>query len=188
MHAEDTVNVGLVPNTYLYMGLAAKPRVGVYVFPLREDAANGIERLFGSSFPCKVEEIDDGAVELAKAKIIAADILRHLGAGSGNDRLKTCVCRFHGMDTIGTDEVQAEPGVDHGADNEWLDFPAFLFQNSVGVLLGPFESSIRIGLPKIDSRSEPVVGVLAWAERLVQEQPFTRLLVTAVIPKNKGCR
>jgi hypothetical protein len=185
MHSEDTVNVGSISDAYLDVRLAAKPGIGVYVFPLGKNATDGIERLVAGLFPCKMEEIDDCAVELAKTKIVAAGILRHLRAGGGDDPLKTCICRFHGMDAIGTDEVQAESGIDHSTDNERFDLSAALFQDSVCALFRPLQSPIRVGFPKIDPGSEPVIGVFTRLEGFVQKQTFTCLPIAAVISENK---
>jgi hypothetical protein len=41
------------------------------------------------------------------------------------------------MDAIRTNEVQAESWIDHGADDERLDLPSFLFQDSVRTLFRP---------------------------------------------------
>lgn len=157
------------------------------MLPFGEDAANRIEGLFTGTFSRQMQEIDHGAVEFAKTKIGTADVLRHLGAGSGNDRLETCIRFFNSVDAIGTDEVQAEPGVNHCADNEWLDPSAFPLQNSVGSLVSPLQSSIGIRLPEVNPRSEPVVVVLAWLKGLIEKQAFAGLPVAAVVAKNKSC-
>jgi hypothetical protein len=46
------------------------------------------------------------------------------------------------MDAIGADEVHAESGIDRRSDHEWIDRPAFLFQDAVSALLGPLESLV----------------------------------------------
>ena len=131
LYAKNAVNIGRVPHAYLDVSFATKSRVGVNVFPLREDSANGIEGLVPGFFAREMEEVDDGTVEFTETKIVAANILRQLRAGGGDDRLKTCVSFLHGMNAIGADEVQTESRVDHGADHERLDFPAFVFQDSI---------------------------------------------------------
>jgi hypothetical protein len=138
------VYVGLVPDTNLDVGLAAEPRVRVDVFALREDAANGIEGFLAGFLSREMEEVDNGAVELAEKKVIAADVLRHLGARGGNDRLKTCVCLLHGVDSIGADEVQAKSGIDHGAADEGLDVPGLFFHDSICAVLSPFQGSVGV--------------------------------------------
>lgn len=144
MHPEDAVDIVLVPHAYLDVSLAAKSRVGVDVFSFCENSANGIEGFVSGTFACEMEEVDDGAVEFTETKIVAANIFRHLRAGGGDDRLKTCVGLFHGMNAIGADEVQTESGVDHCADHEWLDFPTFVFQDSICALPSPFKGSVRV--------------------------------------------
>lgn len=91
-----------------------------------------------------MKEVDDGAVEFTETKIVAPNILRHLRTRGGDDRLKICVSFLYGMNAIGADEVQTESGVDHGADNERLDFPAFVFQDSICAIPSPFESSVGV--------------------------------------------
>ena len=80
MNTEDAVNILLVAETDLDVGIAAKPGVGVNVLSLGEDAPNSIEGLFSCLFPRKMEEVDDRAIEFAKTEAGATDILRHLGA------------------------------------------------------------------------------------------------------------
>lgn len=77
------MNVLFVTDTYLDVSLAAKPGIGVNVLSFGEDAPNGIEGLFSGLFPRKMEEVDNRAIEFAKAEVSAADILRHLGARGG---------------------------------------------------------------------------------------------------------
>lgn len=91
-----------------------------------------------------MEEVDDGAVEFTETKIVATNILRHLRAGGGDDRLKTCVSLLHGVNAVGADEVQTESRVDHGADNKRLKFPAFVFQVSICAVPSPFQGPVGV--------------------------------------------
>ena len=187
MHAEDAVNVRLVPNADLDVSLAAKSGVGVNVLPLREDPSNCVEGLLSRPLPSKMKKVDDRAVEFAKAEIGAAHILRYLSTGGGDDRLEASIRCFNGMDAVGTDKVQAESGVDHCADHEWLYLPAFLLEDSLCPFVSPFESPIRVCFPEVDPGAEPIVVVLAGLKSLIREQTFARFAVTAVIAKNEGC-
>ncbi len=69
MYAKDPMNIDLVPDAYLDMSLAAKSRVGVDVFSLGEDSADGIEGLVPGSFAREMKEVDDGAVEFTETKL-----------------------------------------------------------------------------------------------------------------------
>jgi hypothetical protein len=100
------------------------------VFSLREDSADGIEGLISGFFAREMEEVDDGAVKFTETKIVAANILRHLRTGGGDNGLKACVSFLH-MNAIGADKVQTESRVDHGTDHKRLDFPVFVFQDSI---------------------------------------------------------
>jgi hypothetical protein len=144
MYAKDPMNIGLVPDAYLDVSLAAKSRVSVDVFSLCEDSADGIEVLVPGFFTREMEEVDDGAVEFAETKIVATNILRHLRSGGGDDGLKTLVSLLHGMNAIGADEVQTESRVDHGTDNEWLDIAAFVFQDSICTIARPFQGPVGV--------------------------------------------
>lgn len=117
---------------------------------LRKDSADGIEGLIPGFFAREMEEVDYGAVEFTETKIVATNILRRLRPGRGDNGLKTCVSLLHGMNAIGADEVQTESGVDHGADNEWLDFPTIVFQDSICALPSPFKGPVGVRFPEID--------------------------------------
>jgi len=97
-----------------------------------------------------MEKIDDGAVELAKKKVVSTDILRHLGARGSNHRLKICVRLFYRVDPIGADEIEAESGIDDGSHDERFGFPAFVFQDSIRALLGPLPGSVGICFPEVN--------------------------------------
>lgn len=187
MHAEDAVNVRLVPDADLDVGLAAKSGVGVNVLPLGKDASNGVEGLLSRPLPRKMKKVDNRTVEFAKAEIGAANILRYLSTGGGDDRLEASIRCFDGMDTVGTDKVQAESGVDYCADHEWLYLPAFLLEDSLCPFVSPFESPIRVCFPEVDPGAEPIVVIFARLKSLIREQTFARFAVTAVIAKNEGC-
>lgn len=105
MHAKDAVDVRLVPNANLDMCLATKPGVSVNVLTFGKDPANSVEWLFFGPVSREMKKVDDRAIQLAKTEVGATDILRHLGAGDGNDRLETSISLFNGMNAIGTDEV-----------------------------------------------------------------------------------
>lgn len=79
MHAEDAVNVRLISDTNLDVRLVTKSRVDVNMFAFRKNAANCIKRVLAILFSGEMDEVDYGAVEFAKIKIIAAEILWHLG-------------------------------------------------------------------------------------------------------------
>jgi hypothetical protein len=109
-----------------------------------------------------MEKINDGAVELAKKKVVSADILRYLGAGGRNHRLKTCVRLLDCVNPVRADEIQAKSGIDDGSHHERVNFPALIFQDFIRALLGPLPGSVGIGFPEVNPRTEPIVAVLAW--------------------------
>lgn len=85
------MDIGLVRHAYLDVSFAAKSRVGVDVFSLREDSAHDIEGLVPGLFAREMEEVDDGA------------------------------------------------------DNERLEFPAFVFQDSICAIPSQFGGPVGTG-------------------------------------------
>ena len=45
------------------------------------------------------------------------------------------------------------------------------------------QTSLRIGLPEINSWTKPIILVVAWAERVAAQEPFSDLPVATVIAK-----
>lgn len=98
--AEDALDGAGVADADLNVGLLAEAGVRVDAGTLHEDAADGIEGWLAGLFAGLVEELDDGAVQIAREQVIATAIFRHLRAGCGDDRLIVAKGFFDGLDAV----------------------------------------------------------------------------------------
>jgi len=75
-----------------------------------------------------------------------------------------------------------QPKLKDGADYERLsDTRRFPLDS----LSSKIQTPLRIGLPEINSRAQPIILIVAWAEQIAPEKPLTDPPVTAVIAKNE---
>ena len=82
-------------------------------------------------------------------------------------------------------QVETIPQIDHCAQHIRLNYPLF----SLGFFHRKLVSAFRIRLPKINSRSQPIVVVLTRLEiRLSCKNPLANLAVAAVITEDETCR
>lgn len=187
MHAENTVNVVLVPDADLNVCFAPETRVGVDALAFCEDATNCIERLLAVILSRLMQEPDDSAIELAESKVKTSNILGHPGACDVTDGLEVRVCLFYSVNSVGRDEVEAKSRIDHRANNKGFDLPVLICQDSTRSLPRPFESAVGIGFPEIYTWSQPIVVVLTCLKGFIPEQAFTGLAIAAVVAENERC-
>jgi hypothetical protein len=175
----------LISDTDLDMSFVVESRVRVDAFAFRKHAANGIKWLLLSLLSREVKEVDDGAVEIPLEQVIAPDILRHHCARSGDYRSEGRMRLLDRKDSVRADEIETEPWIDYGPDNEGLDHATLIFQEPCSPLLRPVKRSIRIRLPEIDSGTQPVVCVLTWVEGFVGNYTLACVTVTAVVSEEE---
>jgi len=84
-------------------------------------------------------------------------------------------------DSSARGKIQAKTEIDDRADDIGL-----LYLAPPDLLPGKRQAAPRIGLPEIDPRPQPVVGVVAVLEGLSGHQPVADPAITTVIAENEG--
>lgn len=125
--------------------------------------------------------IDDGAVEVATQKVVAAFIAREclsLGIHIGFEDRESLLYR---LDPVCRQQIEAEAQIDDCADYSRLaDIrpPALKFSR-------PLEAPPRVCFPKVNTRAEPVVGIFASTEILSGKQRVCYSFIASVIAEDE---
>ena len=137
-----------------------------------------------------VEEIDDGAVQLALHTIhCGACVPRFLPALGVILGLQTEMGHFHQIDRSGFHQIQTVPRINDRSQRKRFGDAGLANRRILHRIFGPVQSPFGIAFPEVDTRSQPIVIIRARLKRLVSSQnSLTQLLITAVITQNPARR
>lgn len=90
---------------------------------------------------------------------------------------------FGGGNSVRGKKVEAEAEIDGCADNERLGAWTAMFATIENVR--PFQRAHGIGFPEINTRTEPVVIIVAGRKWLARDETFADCLLASVIAENE---
>ncbi len=164
-----------VANANLDVCFSPKACRGIDRRAFNEGSSNGIEGRQPFPLAFCVQEIDNGAIEIALEQVVAACIsgCLHLGKGEGGDQV--CVRLLHDFYSVGTDQVKAEAKVDHRAYYERL-----ICRLLCRPFLSPLDTTSRVRFPEVNPGAEPIIAVLAEMEWFVGYKVLANIPTAAV--------
>jgi hypothetical protein len=133
-----------------------------------------------------VEMADYGAIEATEEEIVTDRVLGASGSWGPDFFHERRVRSIDGRGPIRGKEIEAEAEIDDRSNDEGIRGLEKLL--SVMDIGRPFEGPFGVGLPEVNTWTEPVVVVVAGLERLACKQFFSNWPLAAVVAENKRRR
>jgi hypothetical protein len=179
-HPEDTLDAALVSHDDLDVGLLVKTCAWIDRFALGKHALHRVYRRLALDLEDTVQTANHRAIQVPPKPVCA--VCGQAEGASGDDLCQAVVCPLHPFDSGGSGEVEAQPKLDDRADYK-------RFSDLGRLPLSGFSREIQtplwIRLPEIDPWAQPIIVVVARAERVTLEKPLSNPSVAAVIAENE---
>jgi hypothetical protein len=182
-YPENTFDAGLTSDDDLDVGSLVKTGARIDRLALGENALNGIYGGQALGLKDAVQPANYCTIKVAAESVCTVCGQRKsTGRGAAGQAL---VCYSYPFDAGGRGQIEAQPKFKDRANYERLLDTGRL---PAGSLLRKIQTSPRIGLPEVNSWAEPIILVIARAERVAHEEPLSHVAVAAMVTKNERGR